>query len=272
MGNMEHTRCFIGESDMKGFTTWWESSLPAYMIMYCIEGEAVLKLQFKNHDFRKGMMTIIPPDMFPAFVSRSETFCAFYWLMDRDSAEKALYEIPNGFYETIYVAPVLPVGDGIDHWMTLLRGMSDDNGSPYRHRILSDVMHAFVLDYYDRWQRHYGDLPLDDRKSPAEAICMRFYNLIFDHFREHRNIAYYAEKLCITPNYLAMIVRQICNETPKQAIDRYVILEMKYMLRNTTLTAEQIAMQMNFPDASYMHRFFRRHTGLSLSEYRKNII
>lgn len=92
---------------------------------------------------------------------------------------------------------------------------------------------------------------------------------LFDHFREHRNIAYYADILCITPNYLAMIVRKICNETPKQAIDRLITLEMKHLLRNTTLTIEQIADQLHFPDTSYMCRVFRRQIGVSPLKYRE---
>lgn len=262
--------CIIGESDMKDFASWWESHLPAYIIVYCRKGEAELKLQFKKYTFRQGMMTIIPPDMFPAFITRSETFQAFYCLMSRDFAEKSFYDIPNGFYDTIYVAPVLPLGELMNIWLDLLQCVGGDTTNPYRLSILSDLLHAFILDYYNRWKQHYGNPLINEDKNPAEVICMKFYNLVFDYFREHHTTAYYADKLCITPNYLAMIIRKICNETPKQAIDRMIVLEMKYMLRNTSLTAEQIALHLHFPDTSYMCRFFRRQTGFSLSEYRKN--
>lgn len=269
---MECTYCIVGESDMRDFTSWWESHLPAYIIVYCLAGEAELKLQFKNYSFRKGTISFISPDMFPAFSAMTPQFSAFYCLMSRDFAEKAFYDIPSGFYDASYAAPTLPVGETMNHWMELLNRTYEDKTNTFRQNILSDLLHALALNYYDKWKQHYSDQPLKDEKNPAEAICWKFYNLIYDHFREHRNISYYANKLCITPNYLAMITRQICNETPKQAIDRYVTLEMKYMLRNTTLTAAQIAIQLHFPDTSYMCRFFRRQTGLSLSEYRKNSI
>ena len=254
---------------MSGFTPWWESHLPAYIIIYCREGEAELKLLFKNHILRKGMIAIISPDMYPSFTSRSETFTAFYCLTDRDFTEKSLYGVPNGFYDTIYVAPVLPVEDSMDRWMDLLKDFDENSMNLFRHDILSHILHAFALDYYDKWKRHYNNLTSEDNKNSADVICMKYYNLIFDHFREHRNIAYYADILCITPNYLAMIVRKICNETPKQAIDRLITLEMKHLLRNTTLTIEQIADQLHFPDTSYMCRVFRRQTGVSPLKYRE---
>lgn len=267
---MGYTYCIIGESDMKDFTSWWESHLPAYLIVYCLKGEAELKLQFKTYKFREGMLAIIPPDMFPAFSSMTEPFNTFYCLMNRDFAEKSFYDIPNGFYDSFYASPILPMGDAMSDWMKILGDIYTDHANMYHQSILSGLLHAFALDYYDKWIRFNGDQPVKDSRNPAEALCMKFYNLLFDHFREHRTTAYYANRLCITPNYLAMVTRQICGESPKQAIDRQVVLEMKYMLRNTAMTAEQMALHLHFPDTSYMCRFFRKQTGMSLSEYRKN--
>ena len=77
---------------------------------------------------------------------------------------------------------------------------------------------------------------------------------------------------CVSPppNYLAIIVRQVCKESPKEAIDRLVVAEIKYMIRHTTLTAGQMAIRQHFPDTSYMCRYFRKRTGMSISEYRKS--
>lgn len=41
---MENEYYIIGESDMKDFTLWWESHLPAYIVVYCCGGEAKLRL------------------------------------------------------------------------------------------------------------------------------------------------------------------------------------------------------------------------------------
>lgn len=267
----EHTRscCITGESNMKDFTSWWESHLPSYLIACCRSGEAELKLRFKAYRFQSGMWAIIPPDMFPSFSSMSESFNAFFCLVSRDFMDKSCYDLPYDFFNALYVEPILKANGLLDAWMPLLSGVNADSSNQQRESILSDLLHAFTLDYYDKWKRLYGDRSAEIERSPAEYLCMRFYNLVFDHFREHRATTYYAEKLCITPNYLAMITRQICDESPKQAINRQVTMEMMYMLRNTTMTAEQIALHLHFPDTSYMCRFFRRQTGFSLSEYRK---
>lgn len=261
--------CLIGKSDMRDFTTWWEHHLPSWVMVYCYSGKAELTLLFKSHEFSKGMISLIAPDMYPSFSSISEDFKVFYCLMEITFADKSFYGVPSGFFDAIYVEPVLNASATANVWIELLNAINENDNNLYRQDIISDIMHAFALDYCNKWEQQHGDYPSMPIHTSAEAICMKFYDLVFLHFKEHRNTAFYADKLCITPCYLAMVTRQVCHETPKQAIDRQVTLEMKYILQNTDMTAEQIADYMNFPDTSYMCRFFRRHAGMTLSEYRK---
>lgn len=65
-----------------------------------------------------------------------------------------------------------------------------------------------------------------------------------------------------------MIVRRVCKETPKEAINRQVVSEMKHLIKNTSLNADQIAIRLHFPNTSYMCRYFKKYTGMSISEYR----
>lgn len=264
---MEHN-CWIGESAMRDFTLWWEEHLPAWLLVYALEGSAELTLQFHTYSFRQGMAAIIAPDMFPDFGTLSPDFKAFYCLMDRPFAEQAFSNIPNRFFEAIYLQPILPIDQQMKTWMALLQQTYTNERNSYRPNILTDLLHAFALDYLHRWEQTYGEQNISEPRKSAEALCMRFYQWVFDHSREQRSTAFYADQLCITPCYLAMITRQVCQETPKQAIDRQVILEIKYLLRNTQMTAEQIATELHSTDTSYLCRFFRKRTGLTLSAYR----
>lgn len=261
--------CITGRSDMSDFTPWWESHLPAYVIVWCLRGEAVLTLQHKPYRFRRGMTAFIAPDMFPAFSGMTGDFLAYYFLTDRDFTDEAFYDIPGSFFNAIYAEPVVRTGRSTRTWTALLDAVRQDTDNAYRLGIMSDILHAIALDSYDKWQRQYGESPGRSERNSAEVIAMRFYDLIYDHFHEQRTTAFYADKLCITPCYLAMVTRKVYGESPKQAIDKIVTLEMKHILRRTDMTAEQMAAHLHFPDTSYMCRFFRRQTGMSLSEYRR---
>jgi YesN/AraC family two-component response regulator len=59
------------------------------------------------------------------------------------------------------------------------------------------------------------------------------------------------------------------NATPKELIDRQIIMEMKQMLTTTDISIKELAAIFHFDTMSYMARFFRRHTGQNPNEFRK---
>lgn len=259
----------IGKSAMDNFTRWWESNLPSYLLMFCLEGEAQMLVEFKPYTVHKGSVTLISPDMFPSFLSRSADFNIYYCLMSREFAETTLHGIPNALYNCFYLHPVMDGGEEMGMWIELLRHTYQSYaGFSHQDKMIENLLHNIYLVFFNQWQQQYGNKQIERELKRPEQLCMKFYNLVFDHFLERRDTKFYADRLCITPNYLAMIVRQVCKESPKQAIDSLVIAEMKYMVKNTTLTAEQMAARLHFPDTSYMCRYFKKHTGVTVSEFR----
>ncbi|HCV3103239.1 TPA: AraC family transcriptional regulator, partial [Acinetobacter baumannii] len=81
---------------------------------------------------------------------------------------------------------------------------------------------------------------------------------------------FYAKALNITPYYLSKLSKQFFNDNAKTLIDRQVILKLKELLRTPSNSIQSIADQLNFEDTSYMCRYFKKHTGFTLLQYRKN--
>ena len=54
----------------------------------------------------------------------------------------------------------------------------------------------------------------------------------------------------------------------KDWIVEYIVLEIKALLKNTNMNIQEIAVKTNFANQSSLGRFFRKHTGMSLSQYR----
>ena len=82
-------------------------------------------------------------------------------------------------------------------------------------------------------------------------------------------MAWYAEKMCITPKYLAETVRQVSKSTPNEWIDKYVTFELRLRLKNSTKSIKEIAADMNFPNQSFLGKYFKEHVGQSPSAYRR---
>ena len=110
----------------------------------------------------------------------------------------------------------------------------------------------------------------DNRKqSRADTIFTQFIHLVEKNFRHERKVGWYAEQLCITPKYLSETVKSVSTRTPNEWIDSYVTLELRVLLKTTTKSVKEIAEEMNFPNQSFLGKFFREHVGVSPTLYRK---
>lgn len=108
------------------------------------------------------------------------------------------------------------------------------------------------------------------RLSRGEKIFTDFIKLVEQNYREIRKVSWYAEKLCITPKYLSETVKKVSKETPNSWIDSYVTKELRLLLKNSSKNIKEIAVEMNFPNQSFLGKYFKDRTGQSPSDYRKS--
>lgn len=97
-----------------------------------------------------------------------------------------------------------------------------------------------------------------------------FLKLLVRNYATERNTAFYADRLCITPKYLSMIVKEATGRTASEWINDFVVLEAKNLLRFSGKNIQQVAYALNFPSQSSFGKFFKRITGQSPTEYQKS--
>ena len=108
------------------------------------------------------------------------------------------------------------------------------------------------------------------QSARARMIFEQFIKLVTEHHSSQRNMAFYAEHLCLTPKYLSKLVKQVSGRSAPDWIDSFVILEAKNMLKYSDATIKEIVYQLHFPNQSVFYKFFKSHTGLTPSEYRNS--
>ncbi len=99
-------------------------------------------------------------------------------------------------------------------------------------------------------------------------IFEEFIALVNEHHCSERSMAFYADKLCLTPKYLSKLIKQASGKSAPEWIDEFVILEAKNLLKYTNLAIKEIVFQLHFPNQSVFYKFFKAHTGMTPSEYR----
>lgn len=114
----------------------------------------------------------------------------------------------------------------------------------------------------DTVQRSLTDIPMS-------RYVDDFVRLVGEHFREQHGTEFYADRLCITPNYLNKIVRQSLGKSAKTYILDQILAEACRLLRYTTLSVADIAAQLHFDTATYFVRIFSKYIGKTPLDYRK---
>lgn len=102
-----------------------------------------------------------------------------------------------------------------------------------------------------------------------EKIFFDYVKMVEANFRSERRVNWYAKQMNITPKYLLEAVKTISHRTPNEWIDYYMVQELRVALKNSVKSIKEIAAELNFPNQSFMGKYFKDHVGVSPSAYRK---
>jgi len=133
---------------------------------------------------------------------------------------------------------------------------------------ISAVKHL-TLAFFHGFSYQMHNIPNVSDKSKSDILVEKFLTLVKENFKRHRNVEFYADKLCLTPKYLSKVIKQNSNKTAADWIEDHLILEVKALLKSTDKTISQISDELNFPSQSFFGKYFKRRTGLPPKVYRK---
>lgn len=107
--------------------------------------------------------------------------------------------------------------------------------------------------------------------SALHSQVQAFLELVFSPGAIDGSLRFYAERLGISTNYLSRLIKQSTGRSPGAWIDIARIGRAKELLSGSQDSVIDIAAAVGLEDQSYFSRFFRRHTGMTPSEYRQRM-
>lgn len=105
--------------------------------------------------------------------------------------------------------------------------------------------------------------------SHKENLYKKFLLLLRKHIRKEHSVAFYANQLCLTPQYISSVLKELSGMTANKWIDEMLLAEAKLLLFSTENNIQEIADKLYFPDQSSFGKFFKKMTGMSPTNYRK---
>ena len=122
------------------------------------------------------------------------------------------------------------------------------------------------------WKRYGKGKPSHHTEmSRSDGIMKEFAELLVKHIHKETNVEFYAEKLCISKQYLSLIVKEKTRVTIGTIISAMRAETAARLLRDPEMTIQQIAEELSFADQSSFGKFFKKQTGLSPLKYRQTL-
>ncbi len=242
------------------------------MVMMLVKaGTAKIEIDFKPYSLSAEQMLMLPPASLFRCVEQSDDFTVACISLSQSITEELTSRFEPAYFSFLTEYPIGNAPkDDIDHVGYLIEGvfhMLEKSGQEHSLAKAKLLIQCFYLDQYDSCKAQIAQRSTASI-SNQEHLFMRFLTLVHEHAARQRDVAFYADKLCISNRYLSAIVRNQAGKTVKDFIDNRCIQEIKILLRTTTDPFQSIADALNFPDQSFFSRYFKKNTGMTPKEFR----
>ena len=268
----ESEQFVVGDSDLRYFSDY-PTRCECGAIILCRSGSAEATVNLRRGRLEPNAILLMLPGSILMLTDISSDFRVTYCVYSRDIFAEASFRMEPAFFRFLSENPICyPRGDegGAKIWFDIAAYTYRDRENIFRNTIIKNRVQNILLEIYDKLQRFAErDRPAPGTTSRQTELFHRFLALVHDHCSEQRDVAYYADMLCISTRYLSTIVQNVSHSSAKELIDKSVILEIKMMLQSTDLSVQEIAYRLHFPDQSYLGRYFKKHTGVSPTGYRR---
>lgn len=245
---------------------------------YCVfllEKESYFSVDFVTYQTTKNTLLFLSP--YQNFQYLGETdftvsllqFHADFYCIEYHKKEVAC----NGLlFNNIYLNPSIEVSVEIFQEIKLLLAkMQIENQSKqsYSIAVLKSYL-QLVLALASKEKSKY--LQVENNSNPLilKEVLM-FQQLLEENFLKEKSVSFYATKLNLSTSSLSKKIKQQLNKTPTQLIQERVVLEAKKMLHLSHKSVKEIAFELQFEDAFYFSRYFKKAVGLSPLNYRKEV-
>lgn len=165
------------------------------------------------------------------------------------------------------IPPVQVVSDTDAVWyLSVLKLIADEmSRSVPNRKVMLGVLQALVVRILELAK---SSKPL----SVMEEVAVRYSRLLYEHYREGKSIAFYADLIGVSPGHLNRCTNAFFGKSAKVLMNETLVSLGQILLWETALGIAEIAFQLNFSDPAYFARLFRKVTGESPSEYRRKAV
>ncbi|MDR1504373.1 MAG: helix-turn-helix domain-containing protein [Prevotella sp.] len=246
--------------------------LDGVAFMICLNGIGKMKINLREYHIEKNSIITFFPGSIIELQEKSDDFLMEYLFFSFDFLSDLKIPANSDIALKIEQTPCVKINEEkkqiLLDYHSFIAKQYKRNEQLYKEEIAKNLLGALMIEVSSIYiECRDNEISSTTRK---EEIFNQFIKLLFKHHREERSISFYADKLCLTPKYLAQIIKKVSGKPTLDWITEITILSIKAMLKSSSYTVMQISEDLNFPNPSFFGRFFKKHTGLTPMQYRES--
>ena len=252
-----------------------------YMGLFCIEGSFTLEINMSTYKVQPNSFLVSLPGYITRVAEVDRDAGPIHLVMVAMSSEfvaNIMIDLTSLWGEGMKVlsSPVIVLDqtenklckEYLDLELEVL-----SSGLPDKKRVLSPLIASMMQLLCQIWQGKISSAKIHQTttvSSREKIVFEQFLKLVTEYHMSERGMAFYAERMRLTPKYLSKIVKKASGRSAPDWIDSFVILEAKNMLKYSDASIKEIVYKLNFVNQSVFYKFFKNHTGMTPSEYRNS--
>lgn len=256
------------------------SSIDECAVFVCTEGEVHLSLEREVYRIRRGDMYIYMPSSPVRLLHRSENAAGLMVALNVDYMLPVVQRV-IGVESLIHIRlhPFFsPTEEEFEYICSRLEKLWERIHWEDHHRsglqqqrlmveLVKSMAQTLAYETLSIYFSHHPIAPMVQTKK--DVIFHQFLLSLFRHYREKREVSFYAGLQHLTPRYFSSIIKEKSGSNALQWIVQMVISEAKILLETSNLSIKEISVRLNFPTQSFFGKYFKQYTGISPKEYRE---
>ena len=252
------------------------NQMQATIIGYCNEGSCTMKINMKEYTIRTNDLLIIFPGQWTSLVQADRFNCSFI-IMKPELSIQLLEQIQDIFNLFLFVRenPCIHLEENevylIKEYRKVLMKKIQQKENRFYKNIISHLLLSMLYEICNFSQRFLEDDTHRQAKSRKDKYAERFFYTLSRFYKQQRSVQFYASQLNITAKYLSSIIKETTGRYATEWIEEFVISEAKNLLKNTSMSIQQISNELNFSTQSFFGKYFKEHIHLSPKEFRAQV-
>lgn len=256
------------------FSTSGDFVFPFIILTLILGGSAQAMYDMRVITHKKNDLAFIMPGHIMHPIDRTSDFAYTLFFISPKMFDDLRFHTFSHDSDKYNYSPVCSLTDEqAEHLMSIVDQLiiianHTDEEMPHRYQtLLAQLAVGYeFLNYYRREQDK------EWMKNRHVELFNRFCDLVVMHYRESREVKYYADLLNLTPKYLSRAIRDATNGlSPSEWIEQYVIAQAKRLIEtHATPRLYETAYMLGFSEPTSFYRFFKRVTGMTAKQYRNS--